>query len=255
MGTIINYTSTVRTYVKPNIVKIDINVIDKADTSKEAANKLNEHRKLINTFVSDKISYKINSLKQNSFNLVKVTDKEHWYKNNKTGKTISETHYKALSDIDRLNYSTYIEEKFLYYEAQFSISFILTQNNTVVDDLVSIFNMCIENNFYCNYKHTISDNLYENTMHELYANCINKGMIDIKCIINQLNFTNVDINTIKLNIIKESDNGLSHIHKNTSFECSRSIYEPEKIIIPELVTELFNNNIELEKSLELQVEF
>lgn len=34
-----------------------------------------------------------------------------------------------------------------------------------------------------------------------------------------------------------------------------SAYEPEQIITPELLEELFNNNIELKKSLDLTLEF
>lgn len=254
MGTIIDYTSTVKTYVKPNIVKIDINVVDKADTSKEAANKINEHRKLITKFIVDKISYRINSLKQNDFSLAKITAKETWYKNVDNDKKISEIQYRILDKEESIKYIPYIEEKFLYYKAQLSLSFILVQNNTVVADLVSIFNMCIENDFYCTYNHTISDDLYESTMHDLYAKCINKGMTDIKCIVHQLNYTN-DIDSIKLNNIKESNNNYSPIAKYASFESCSSTYKPETIIIPELVEELFNNNIELEKSLDLQLEF
>lgn len=254
MGTIIDYTSTVKTYVKPNIVKIDINVIDKADTSKEVANNINEHRKLITNFIVNKNSYQIDSLKQNDFSLVKINTKETWYKNVDNDEKISELQYRTLHKEESLKYIPYIEEKFLYYKAQLSLSFILVQNNTVVNDLVSIFNMCIENDFYCNYTHTISDDLYESIMHDLYAECINKGMTDIKCIINQLNYTN-DIDTIKLNNIKESNNDYSPIAKYASFDSCSSTYKPEQIIIPELVEELFNNNIEFEKSLDLQLEF
>ena len=53
------------------------------------------------------------------------------------------------------------------------------------------------------------------------------------------------------------DRGMIMKSKNCMMEESSicSSYEPEQIITPELIEELFNNNIELTKSLDLKLSF
>ena len=255
MGTILNITSNASMFVKPNIVDISILVKEIGQTSKEVTTKINENRQLIKDYILRKSSYKDDSYHQTGFNIDKRTKRLLYYQNN-SGQKISSEEYNKLSTLDAHNYKQVVEDQFLYYEASLHITLTLKFNDTVVEDLVSIFNMCTEKDFICRYNHTISNDLYIKSMQELYSKCINDGVDNAKSIVANLNFTN----STEIKLLNISEHNISNARYSKSMAtmdmcCESNVYEPENIIMPELVEELFNNNIELTKSLDLQIEF
>lgn len=256
MGAILNITSNASIYVKPNIVDISILVREIGQTSKEVTTKINENRQLIKDYILRKSSYKEDSYHQTGFNIDKRNKRLIYYQN-KSGHKISSEEYNKLSTSDSYKYKQVVEDQFLYYEASLHITLTLNFNDTVVEDLVSIFNMCTEKDFICRYNHTISNDLYSKSMQELYSKCINEGVANARSIVTNLDFTNST--NIKLLNISEHNMSTTRYSKSAMASmdmcCESNSYEPENIIMPELVEELFNNNIELTKSLDLQIEF
>ena len=261
MSTMI-YHSNASKEVKPNIVGLGISLTEKAQTAKEAISNLNNNRNLVKTFIIGKKSYQLDSYHQANVNIRKVTYKEYYYVDDKNHQ-ISDLEYNKLNQELRNNYTRKMQEKFLCYEASLNLVAVLDFGDTVITDLMDIFNMCTEKEFKCEYQHTISDKLRDTTMQELYTICINQGVEAVQNIVNGLNF-----NTSKeVRLVEVRDPAATSIPRYDESMISKSAmcmdevcygapgYEPEQIIMPELLEELFNNNIELTKSLDLKLDF
>lgn len=260
MSTMI-YHSNASKEVKPDIVGLSISLNEKAQTAKEAIANLNNNRNLVKTFIIGKRSYQPDSYHQANVNIRKVTYKEYYYVDAKKN-PISELEYNKLNQTMRNNYTRKMKENFLYYEASLNLVAVLDFGDTVITDLMDVFNMCTEKEFKCDYHHTISDKLRDKTMQELYTICINQGVEAVQNIVNGLNFTT----SKEVNLIEVRDPAATSVPSTNdiirkSAMCmdeacySASGYEPEQIIMPELLEELFNNNIELTKSLDLTLDF
>ena len=261
MSTMI-YHSNASKEVKPDIVGLGISLTEKAQTAKEAITNLNNNRNLVKTFIIGKRSYQPDSYHQANVNIRKVTYKEYYYVDAKKHQ-ISESEYNNLNQTLRNNYTRKVKENFLYYEASLNLVAVLDFGDTVITDLMDVFNMCTEKEFKCNYEHTISDKLRDTTMQELYTICINQGVEAVQNIVNGLNFTtSKEVNLIEVrdpaatSVPRASDNMIRKAAMCMDEACyGASAYEPEQIIMPELLEELFNNNIELTKSLDLTLDF
>lgn len=265
MGTVMIYNSVATKEVKPDVVGLMIRLNAKCKTAKEAADKINEDRNLAKTFITGRTSYRADSYHQTDFNLRKQTYRETYYVRKDNNKTeISEEEWKNLSQVNRNEYVRSTREHFLYYEANLSLVAVLNYSDTVVNDLMSIFNMCTEKDFKCDYEHAISDELEDATMQELYTKCINQGVFAVQNIVNKLKF--ITSKEVKLLEVRDPaavstptryDGAVMRKSAMCMDEAylGASAYEPEQIITPELLEELFNNNIELKKSLDLTLEF
>jgi len=263
MSTIMIYNSVASKEVKPDIVNLTIRMNAKCQTAKEASDKINEDRNTAKTYITAKKSYKPDSYHQIDFNLRKQTYRETYYVcNTKPNQEISQDEYDTLSQTVRNEYTRKVRDVFLYYEANLTLTVVLNYGDTVVEDLMTIFNMCTEKDFKCDYVHNISDELRNTTMQELYTKCINQGVSSVQAIVGGLDFRNnaeVILREVRDPAAKSVPVYDSSIR--TSAMCmddmmlGASAYEPEEIITPELLEELFNNNIELRKSLDLTLEF
>ena len=264
MGTVMIYNSVASKEVKPDIVGLGITLNSKADTAKEAIKKINENRNIAKTFITSKASYRPDSYHQMNVDLKKRTVREYYYIHKETGKEISQKEFDKLNQIKRNDYDSRTRERFLYYEAILDLIAVLNYGDTVITDFMDIFNMCAEKEFKCEYQHTISDELEKATKQELYTECINQGVKAVKTIVNGLDF--VENHTVTLLEVRDpaavstpARYGAAKMSKNLCMEemCfdGAAAYEPEEIIMPELLEELFNNNIELKKSLDLTLEF
>lgn len=261
MSTMI-YHSNASKEVKPDIVGLSISLNEKAQTAKEAIANLNNNRNLVKTFIIGKKSYQPDSYHQANVNIRKITYKEYYYIDAKN-RRISESEYNNLNQELRNNYTRKMKEKFLHYEASLNLVAVLNFCDTVVEDLMDIFNMCTEKEFKCDYQHTISDKLRNDTMQELYTICINQGFDAVQNIVNGLNFTT----SKEVRLVEVRDPAATSVPRYDESMISKSSmcmdtacfgvpsYEPEQIIMPELLEELFNNNIELTKSLDMKLEF
>ena len=263
MSTTMIYNSKAVKEVKPDIVGIGISFSEKADTAKEAIDKLTESRFLAKKFITSKKSFQKDSYHQFNFGIHKRVYRESYLVNTTDNSEISDQEYNSIPQTVRQSYSRKIREKFLYYEATIDVIAVLEYGDTTVKDLIDILNMCTEKHFDCRYKHEVSSKLKEAIMQELYAECINKGVAEVQKIINGLDF----IVSKKVYLIEiydpdavatnNYDSRMIMKSKNCMMEESSicSSYEPEQIITPELIEELFNNNIELTKSLDLKLSF
>lgn len=265
MGTVMIYNSVATKEVKPDVVGLMIRLNAKCKTAKEAADKINEDRNLAKTFITGRAYYRSYSYHQTDFNLRKQTYSEIYYVRKDSKKTeLSEEEWKNLSQVHRNEYIRATREHFLYYESNLSLVAVLNYGDTVVNDLMSIFNMCTEKDFKCDYEHAISDELKDAIMQELYTKCINRGVAAVQNIVNKLNFATSK--EVKLLEVRDP----AAVSTPTRYEgavmrksamcmdeayLGASAYEPEQIITPELLEELFNNNIELKKSLDLTLDF
>lgn len=258
------YHSVATKEVKPDIVDLAITINAKAQTAKEAISKINEDRNTAKTYITSKTSYRQDSYHQMDVDLKKRTTREYYYVHKKTKKEISHNEYEKLNQDKRNEYDNRSREKFLYYEAILHLVAVLNYGETAVDDLMNIFNMCTEKDFKCTYQHTVSDELNKSTEQELYAMCINQGVKEVQTIASKLDF----LEQPKVHLLEVLDPAATAVPKYERMgmmskqamcmdeaACVGSAYEPEQIIMPELIEELFNNNIELKKSLDLKLEF
>lgn len=259
MGTVMIYNSVASTFVKPDSVELTIRFKSFNENSSDAVKNINEKRQLIKKFISEKRSYQPDSYRQYSLDLKKKYYKEYYFKNTNTGNKITEEAYNLLSVDERVIYSRHSIDKMLGYEANLMITVSLAYGETVVKDLVNIFNACIELDAICTYNHTISKTIVDDTMKDLYTKCINNGIENVQKIVDGLNIRN---NSIFLTRISDSTlSGMQNSDrmfsaKATMYDAAvNSSYEPELVVMPELIEELFNNNIELTKSLDLEFEF
>lgn len=258
MGTVMIYNSVASTFVKPDSVELTIRFKSFNENSSDAVKNINEKRQLIKKFISEKRSYQSDSYRQYALDLKKKYYKEFYFKNTNTGTKITEEAYNSLSVEEKVIYSRHSIDKMLGYEANLMITVSLSYGETVVKDLVNIFNACIELDAVCTYNHTISKTIVDDTMKDLYTKCINNGIENVQKIVDGLNICNQSIfltriSDSKLSSMQNSDRMFSA--KATMYDAVNSSYEPELIIMPELIEELFNNNIELTKSLDLEFEF
>ena len=90
-------------------------------------------------------------------------------------------------------------------------------------------------------------------MRQLYVDCINTGMKEISEIANGVScFDPKDIQIIQIG--EDLSNTSGRMTNDMCFKAAcAETYEPEKFFIPELVKELFNNNIVLTKKLDIEV--
>lgn len=260
---IIIYHSVAEKEVKPDIVALGISLNAKAQTAKEAINLINEDRNTAKTYITGKKSYRPDSYHQMAVDLKKRTLREYYYVHKTTKVEISKEEYDSLAQVHRNEYDSRSKEKFLYYEATLNLVAVLNYGETAVADLMTIFDMCTEKNFRCDYEHTISDELTKATNQELYAICINQGVKEVQTIANNLEF----LEQPKVHLLEVLDPAATTAprYEMSAMKAKRSAcmdemsigaaYEPEQIIMPELIEELFNNNIELKKSLDLKLEF
>lgn len=273
MGTIMVYNSSASTFIKPNTIELNIKISAFKETAKEVVQKINEDRQIAKDLICDKKSYQKDSYHQNSLDLRRRIVREYFYEN-LDGKRITEKEYEALDFTHKSEYNKKYTEKFLGYDAFLTISAVLDYGETAVQDLVDIFNMATEKKFTCTYEHSVSQKSLEDTMHKLYIDCINKGVENMQKILDGLTVTSSYSGQRTANLLSivdpEARSGMTDYAIGNSFEkapkmmksCrmdesfgAASAYTPEQIIMPELIEELFNNNIELTKSLDLKFEF
>lgn len=260
MGTVMIYNSHASTFVKPDVVELSIRLNSFAQTAADAVSDINKNRQIIKKFICEKSSYLADSYHQYSLDLKRKTHREYFYEN-KHGQKITEDTYDSLSVIDKNDYIKKYVDKLLGYEANLTITATLFYSDTVVKDLVDIFNMCTELKVSCTYNHTISKSLRETTMQSLYAICINDGVSNVQKIVNNLDINTANNKTVSL--LSVMDPAATSMREPDRFMLSEakacnmygSAYEPEPVVMPELIEELFNNNIELTKSLDLKFEF
>lgn len=267
MKTNIKYSSTTSTFVKPNVLNISVSIKHNADTAKEVSTMINNDLHILKDLVIGSKSYDTDSFRQNNLNIRRLTVKVIYYED-ENGKRISENEYSKLNRYtSTAKYTPKYEYKFAGYEGSIYITAVLKYCDTVVDDLVKIFNLSVEKEWICNYTHDISKDLYDSTMQSLYSKCINQGLANVRTIVDNIDDCNsesvslisiVDPSTRNTDFSYGSSDMLRSKSKAMKFDDVDGFYATaptETIIMPELIEGLFNNNIELSKSLDLMLEF
>lgn len=127
------------------------------------------------------------------------------------------------------------------YVASTTISFNLSNNDTIIDDFTDIMNMTIALNCRCNYDFGITESEKQQIYQELYAEAVDNGMADIKNIIS--NSTELkDMTPHIVNINTNPNSGRDYAA--AKYRCGSSYDEApeyEQIITPELVFDMIAN--------------
>lgn len=260
---IMTLSKTIVKQVKPTIVNMTFEVRTEGDNPKTVLGELNDKLTLFKAICTELPSYKTGSYTQQNVQFTKLYKTVVRYKNAKTKKSYTEAEFIAFCTKSGLDAKTEIKgyEKltdrvFDKYVASTIITCTLNKTDSVVDDFIRLANTAVEQDFTCRYEHNITNDERTTYMTQLYSTGIDSAISEIKTILSNSNtFANVENITIR-NI---SDRGISNVEYEAapvykSVKRAES-YTPEQYFIPELIQELFNNNIDLSKTVELEVEF
>ena len=253
MGTLLLIQSTAEKEVKPNIIEFSIDITEKGQEAEEVIKSINSKREFVKYYIMDRSSYKKDSYKQTNINFKKIVDKQIYYTNGT--QIVSQQEYSIMTGQIQQTFTKKIKEQFLYYEASLNISATLEYGETIVNDTVNIYNMAIEHDFRCRYNHYISNDIFETINNDLYIDCINKGMEQVKYIVNGVD--KVKKESIKLLQISDPELTKSYSNMEYAKRASASQYDsytPEPIMMPEIIADVFNNTITLDKTLDLKFE-
>jgi hypothetical protein len=227
MATQLKYSSKQSISVKPTIVEISLYLKNEGKTSKEALDLLLDGRNKLKELVNTLKTYKADSYKQTNVSVDKL--------------------YKYV------NKDEFTKEKvFDKYVASTNITLILSRDeendDDIIEDFTNIFDFSLKYDYDLRYYHNITEEERSYYDKKLYSNCIDNGLKEIRTIIADTELKNKDLD---LNEVLE-DNNNSYRMMNM---CAESSYMEEKelIISPELIKELFNNNIVISKTLVLRV--
>lgn len=238
--------------VKPSILRLEFTISENGHNPKAILTSLNNTISMAKDFCTSKKSYRPDSYTQSDISFKDTSSTEYYYQNVYTNLKKSVKEYENLSAEEQHKYKKYSRKAFIDYSVSTNISIILNNSDTVIQDFTDIVNMAIENNMKCNYLHDILEEERQKYMRQLYVDCINTGMKEISEIANGVNY--FDPKDIQIIQVGENLSNSGFVMSDTCYKESRAdVYEPEKFFIPELVKELFNNNIVLTKKLDIEV--
>ena len=260
---IMSLSKTIVKQVKPTIVNMAFEVNTEGKDPKAVLSELNNKLTLFKTICTELPSYRSDSYVQQNIKFTKLYKTVVRYKNLKTGEFYTEAQFAELcvkngldTKIEIKSYEKFTDRVFDKYVASTTITCTLNKTDSVVDDFVRLANTAIEQDFTCRYEHNITNDERMAYMTQLYSTGIDSAINEIKTILsNSSTFANVENITIR-NI---SDRGISNVEYDAApvYRSAKrtETYTPEQYFIPELIQELFNNNIDLSKTVELEVEF
>lgn len=242
-------------HVKPSIVIMTLKIFTSGKDAKSVLSELNDKLSLARDFCIAKPSYRENSYSQENISFRENHTTEYFYRHLYLKDTLkTEVEYKNLTANEQQMYARQSRKIFDNYTASTRINITLNNTETVIDDFTSIVNMSTDQSLFCSYEHTILPEQKKKYMRQLYINCVNQGMNDIIEIANGIPYFNpehIEIVKITEDIKRERDYGIDFSCKSAML--AEEEYTPENYFIPELVQELFNNNIVLSKKLDIVV--
>lgn len=255
MGTIMVIQSKAKKEVKPNIVNVKLSLFEKAQTAKEVIDLINNKRTLAKNFILSKNSVKDGSYEQTNISVKKVTNRYVVY--TKDNKTVSEEVYNNFPFEVRSEWQKEFKEDFLFYSASLSIGIVLKYGDTVVNDLVNIYNMAIEKEMQCTYDYAISEDVLHNTQNDLFIECINKGISDVSYIANNINIDNQNVKLLEVIDTDVSNSSKYLMASDMAMPMRKSSmpnYEPESLMMPELIEDIFDNTLPITRSIDMKFE-
>lgn len=235
MATQLNHIVTQSIGVKPTVVSLNITACNYGETPKEATDKLLEGKNKLEKSIYDRKSYCEHSYKQSSISVEKL--------------------YKSVYNKEKNVYDKIFDK----YKASLVINADLEKTpdtmEEIIDDFTYIFNVCIDLEYTCYYLFDVQDSFRKITEQELYAKCIDSGLNQIRFIISKTELKNKTIDLNEVSDVCDSYNNSYKTSKNCeiAFNSNVSDYVPSQYITKELIKELFNNNIEISKTLKLRV--
>lgn len=242
--------------VKPTIVSLNISINKEGSNPKDVVNNLTSEVSQLRDFISYKSSTRKDSgIKQSNMAFNKRDVKEDYFEALTLGikREITMDEYERLDIPSRKSYVKKTRIVQTVYVARVNLHVILDITDQVIDDFTSIINYTIEHKLKTTYDLDILPEEREQYLTDLYIDCVNKGMKEIRYYATKINDFNV--HNVKLLYVNTIDNSHYGIAKAAYSESVRSLSsEPEQYFIPEFVKELFNNNINLTKEIELEVE-
>lgn len=256
MGTIMLIQSKATKSVKPDIVEVGIDITERGKLAKEVIDLVNRKREQAKNYMLTKESTLKDSYTQTNISIRKITNRKYYY--TKGDKSISEEEYSKLSFELQREWERQIKDEFLCYSANLHMGVELSYGETVVNDLVGIYNMALENDMRCTYRHTISEQLEREINNDLFIECVNQGITDVDyiiCGINSMNKENVKLlKIVDTNVSDDRDYGMRYSKSACLESTTTNMYEPENIMMPELIADVFENTIELSRSIDMTFE-
>lgn len=246
-----SFSSSVEEYIKAN--ELHVNLILKTESKElsEAINTINKSKDFYKELIINTSSYKSDSYKQTKLDVFKMIHTEYLYKHVKDGTLLSEEEYTYSSE--KSLYTKIKKEDFLGYRVTLNLYSIFTYNDNLVKEFAKFYNsVLIDSTVYkCNYEVLPSIELSKATKLKLYGNCIKQLTEDLKVIINTIG-PNARVNRIT-NITENSDHrsyGSDLCVEAAMPKYVRAGSQPEEpIVTPDLLEELFNNNIRISLTL------
>lgn len=261
------YRSQAETFVLPDEVRVCIRISKCSVTRVEdAIMEMNGSRAAVHAFVSDKASVFASSLHQRDVNVRKNTKRVRFWRSDNPPKgrepVLDAFGYSNLRSNERESYTWCEDEQFANWEASVSLDFTMNAlGESVVDDLASIFELCAEEEFKCDYSVVVSDTTRREVLEKLYAMCIRDGKRAVSHIAGMANGGE----TGEVALLEIHDPAATS-SQNTAYldECDDGCNydgmpvvgdKAEPIFALDLVRDLLRNEVKIDKSLDLVCEF
>lgn len=218
-----DYLTTATRAVTPSLVKISFTITKCDPDVNNAVSELHKSRKEARRNVFSKDSLIKDSYVQTYINVTPRFKTVETKKTDKSGEKI-------------------IKDKvFDCYAASTTISFNLSNNDTIIDDFTDIMNMTIALNSRCDYDFGITEAEKQQIYQELYAEAVDNGMAAVKNIIsNSTELKDMTPHIVNINTNPDSgrDYGMAKYRCGSSYD---ETPEYEQIITPELVFDMISN--------------
>ena len=244
----ITYTSNASTAIKPTVINVNFTLYSEYKEIKPLMKTMNSERNRLKNFILNKASYIEDSYTQTTITISKLEHTRYVYidKSNPLN-MLNENEYFKLSVDLQSQYTRQTITEFDGYSSQIRVSAKLRKSDTLVKDFSSLASMCVNRNIYFRYDCNISKEEKDIIEKQLFIDCSNRGINAIKEIAFGIGYTNVNITSIN-----EPEFGGSH----AKFMCDmdRASSEQEQIIMPEIIKDIFENNLYYNKTLKIVAE-
>lgn len=249
----ISYISNVTIEKKPTVIFMNFMITETDESSKAVVKKINKKRIDLKKFVQNRSSYREDSYKQTTIHIRRLENKVYYYEND-NGDIISYEEYNNLPGSERMSYSKKFRTDFMGYQASLNISIILNNSETVVKDFSAITSMSVKKDINCDFDCGILPEEQDNINKQLYIECSTKG---IKAIHEIAKGIGGQYYTDKTTIISIMDPAVTSPY-NADIQYERAMktasIPEEPIITPEIIEDIFNNNVTFTKKLEIIAE-
>ena len=244
----ITYTSNASVATKPTVINVYFTLYSEYKEIKPLMKTMNSERNRLKNFILNKASYIEDSYTQTTITIDKLEHTRYIYinKDNPLNMLNEDEYFKLPANLQS-QYKRQTITEFDGYSSQIRVSAKLKKSDTLVKDFSSLASMCVNRNIHFRYDCNISNEERYAIEKQLFIDCSNKGISAIKEIASGIGYTNVNIVSIN-----EPEFGNSH----AKFMCDmdRASVEKEQIVMPEIIKDIFENNLYYNRTLKIVAE-